>query len=298
MAPNARERSLLLDVESLRVFRELVAQGGFTAASRTLGITQPAVSLKIRRLEDRLGMSLILRDGHSFTLTAHGRDLLAHAVEIVEAHDRAVDHMRRSELTGAVRLGCSRAVEAGDLSEVVSRFRRTHPDIDLAIRVGPSPTISEMLDNGEVDVVLVQLIETGDAVRPTDLVWRRERLDIVQGLAADFTDEDPVPLVTFGPRSPYYPYLTAAVEASGRSYRIALLWPSIRGVQDAIGAGLGVGILNTSHLTDRMRPCPGIGAVKLPQVAFIMRSRAEADGNELIGALETHLTEILTSTGA
>lgn len=88
MTRSPRERSLLLDVESLRVFREVVAQGGFTAASRKLGITQPAVSLKIRRLEERIGTSLILRNGHSITLTASGRDLLAHAEEIVEAHDR------------------------------------------------------------------------------------------------------------------------------------------------------------------------------------------------------------------
>ena len=51
-----RTRSLLLDVESLRVFRKVVAHGGFSAASKTLGVTQPAVSLKIHRLEDRLGM--------------------------------------------------------------------------------------------------------------------------------------------------------------------------------------------------------------------------------------------------
>ena len=298
MARSPRERSLQLDVESLRVFRELVAQDGFTAASRTLGITQPAVSLKIRRLEDRLGISLILRDGHSFTLTAHGRDLLAHADEIVEAHDRAVDHMRRSELSGSVRLGCSGAVGAGELSEVVNRFRRTHPDIDLAIRVDASPTISEMLDDGEIDVALVQLVETGDAVRPTDLVWRREQLHIVHGLAVDFVDKDPVPLVTFGPRSPYYPQLMAAVEASGRSYRFALLWPSIKGVQDAIEAGLGVGILNTSHVTDGMRPWQGVASVDLPQVAFVLRSRAGSDGDELIAALETHLAEVLTSSVA
>ena len=293
MTQSPRERSLLLDVESLRVFRELVAQGGFTAASRKLGITQPAVSLKIRRLEERIGTSLILRDGHSFTLTAPGRDLLVHAEEIVEAHDRAVDHMRRSELSGVLRLGCSGAVGAEQLSELVSRFSRTHPDIDLAIRADASPRISRELDRGELDVALVQLIDVDGAVRPTDLIWRREQLHLVQGLDVDFTDKDPLPLVTFGPRSLYYPYLTAAVEASGRSHRIAVQWPSLRGVQDAIEAGLGVGMVNTTHLTGRMRPWRGIDPIELPRVVFVLRSRQDPDGNELIGLLEAHLTEIL-----
>lgn len=295
MTRSSRGRALHLDVESLRVFRELVAQGGFTAASKKLGITQPAVSLKIRRLEERIGMSLILREGHSFTLTAHGRNLLAHADGIVEAHDRAVDDMRRSELSGALRFGCGGAVTANEISEVVSRFRRTHPDIDLAIRAGTSADISEMLDDGEIDVALVQLIDVGDALRPTDLLWRREELHIVHGPDVDFTHEDPIPLVSYGRRSLYYLYLTAAVEASGRTYRMAVQWPSIRGVREAIEAGLGVGMLNTSSVTDRMRPWRGIAPVDLPRVVFVLRSRADADGDELVGALEGHLSEILTS---
>ena len=63
MARNSTGRRFSLDVESLRVFREVVTQGGFTAASKILGITQPAVSLKIRRLEERLGFTLIRRTG-------------------------------------------------------------------------------------------------------------------------------------------------------------------------------------------------------------------------------------------
>ncbi len=65
MSRHSRSRSRLFDVESLRVFRELVAQGGFTAVAKTLGISQPTVSLTIRRLEERLGMSLIVRNGYS-----------------------------------------------------------------------------------------------------------------------------------------------------------------------------------------------------------------------------------------
>ena len=294
MSRYSRRRSLLFDVESLRVFRELVAQGGFTAAAKTLGISQPTVSQIIGRLEERLGLSLIVRDGYSVILTAHGRDLLAHAEEIVEAYDRAVDHMQRSELCGAIRLGCSAVIAASGLAAVAGRFRRTHPHIDLVIRVDMSPTISAMLDGGEIDVALLNVVEVGDAVRSTDVVWRREQLQIVQDLEADLDGADPVPLVTSGARGLLDRHLVAAVTTAGRTYRIAAEWPSIKGVLDAIEAGLGVGIVPASHVTDRMRPWRRSESIELPNVALVLRSRADADGNELIGALEEHLREILT----
>ena len=276
------------------MFREVVSQGGFTAASKVLGLTQPAVSLKISRLEERIGLSLIRRDGHSLTVTEHGRDLLAHAEKIVEAHDRAVDHMRRSELSGIVRLGCSGDAALAYLSDVASRFGWTHPDIDLAIRVNESGVVSELLDYGEVDVGIIQLVEVDGAVRPGDEVWRREEIHVVQGLAADFTDADPVPLISFGPRSLYHPHLTALLDAAGRPHRTALEWPSIRGVQRAVEAGLGVGILNTPNITERMRPWTGIDPIELPTAAFVLRSRAGA-GNQLIDALRGHLSAALRS---
>ena len=274
----------------------MVAQRGFTAASKTLGITQPAVSLKIRRLEERVGMKLILRGGHSFVVTAHGRDLLAHAEEIVEAHDRAVDRMRRSELSGALRLGCSGAVAAEQLFQVASRFGRTHPDIDLTIRAGESWRISEMLDSSEVDVAIVQLVEVGDVVRPTDVVCRRDELHAIQGLDVDFTDEVPLPVVSFGSSSLYHSHLTAVLDAAGRAYRIAMEWPSIRGVQNAIEAGLGVGMLTTPHVTAGMRPWRGIDPLELPGALFVLRCRPHAEGNELIEVLRGHLAEVLTSS--
>lgn len=295
MTRGSRRRSLLFDVESLRVFRELVTQGGFTAAAKTLGISQPTVSLTIRRLEERLGRSLIARNGYSAIPTAHGRDLLAHAEEILEAYDRAVDHMRFGELRGELRLGCSAVVAATGLATVASRFSLTHPDIDLAIRVDMSPSISEMLDGGEVDVALLNVVEVGDAVRPTDIVWGRDQLQIVRGLDADLDGTDPVPLVTSGERDLLRPHLIAAVEAAGHTYRIATEWTSIKGVKDSIEAGLGVGIVPSSHVTAKMRSWRGNKSIELPRMALVLRSRADADRNELVAALEGHLKELLNT---
>lgn len=285
-----------MDVESLRAFREVVAQGGFTAASKVLGITQPAVSLKISRLEERIGSNLLRREGNSFTVTAHGRDLLAHAEKIVEAHDRAVEHMRRSELSGSLRLGCNAEIALSGLHRLTSRFRRTHPAVDLAIRVNESRILSELLDDGEIDVAILRRSVLEGAVRPTDEILQRDRLHAVQGLTVDFEDSDPVPLVAFGPSNAIDPYLRTALAAAGRTYRTALEWPSVSGVRSAIEDGMGVGILSTPLLTEQMRPWNGISPTALPALVFVLRSRADAERNELIDTLREHLSEDFAAT--
>ena len=136
-------------------------------------------------------------------------------------------------------------------------------------------------------------MEVDDAVRPTDVVWGREQLQIVRGLDADLDGADPVPLVTSGERDLLRPHLIAAMQATGHTYRIATEWTSIKGVRDSIEAGLGVGMVPTSHVTAKMRPWQGNKSIELPQAAFVLRSRADTDRNELIAALERHLEEIL-----
>ena len=293
MARPVRERALTLNVEPLRVFLEVVNRGGLTAAAKSLGMTQPAVSLRVRRLEERVGARLIRLDGRSLTVTAHGRDLLAYAAEIVEAHDRAVDHLRRSRLSGTVRLGCNGEVAASGLSQVMSRFGRTHPDIDVMIRVNGSAILGELLEEGEIDVALMQVVDTDGAVRPTDKVWRLDELQFVQGQAVDLTDEDPLPVVRFGPASIYDHVLVEALEAARRDHRVAMECLSIPGAQRAVEAGLGVAVLNTAIITAKMRPWTGVNPGGLPQVAFVLRCRAGAEGREEIDALAQDLAQAL-----
>ncbi len=282
-----------LDVESLRVFDEVVRRNGFTAAAAVLGMAQPAVSQKVRRLEERLGVTLIRRDGHSVILTAHGRDLLAHARGIVEAHDRAVASMRRSGLAGSIRLGCNEEIAARGLAPVISAFNRTFPEVTLAVRVNDSAYVAEWLDDGEIDLALIQVIDADGGVRPGDEVWGRVELVAVQGSEADFDAADPVPFVSFAPRSVYTGPFVEQVEIAGRAVFHAMECPGIDGVQRAIEAGIGVGVLNVRYVTELMRRWHGVD-LRLPAPAVVLRRRAGAEGrDELADALRDHLAAAL-----
>ena len=282
-----------LDVESLRAFRELVAADGFTAAADRLGVTQSAVSHKIRRLEERLGLDLVRRDGQTIVLTIDGRELLDHAEAIVDAHDRAVDSLQRSTVSGTVRLGCNEEVAATQLAEVASRFRRTHPDVALEIRVRDSAVIRRWFDEGDIDVALIQVLDTDDALRDGDEVWRRDELVVVQATGADFGGTDEVSLISFGPDCLYEPWFASAMADAGLRWRTVMECPSIQGVQAAVEAGLGVAVLNTPHVTEAMRPYEPLDDHTLPSVAFVLRAAVRAGADDAIDALRTHLAGAL-----
>ena len=78
-----------LDIESLRVYLTVLDAGGMTRAAERLHMGQSAVSRKVSRLEERVGQSLLIRDGHTLRPTRAGRALLPDAREMIDIHDRA-----------------------------------------------------------------------------------------------------------------------------------------------------------------------------------------------------------------
>ena len=279
--------ALRLDVESLRVLRAVVTAGSFTAAGDELGLTQSAVSHKIRRLEERIGATVLLRDGPDVVTTADGRELLEYADVMIRAHDAAVDRLRRRpDVTGTVRLGVNEEVAATELAEIVSHFRRTHPGVQLSIRVNDSAVVARWVESDDIDLALIQVMDVDGRVRPDDVVRRRDRLHVVQGSEVDLSHLDPLPLISFGPDCLYEPFLAEALEAAGYRHHRILECPSIQGVCAAVRAGLGVAVLNTPHVDDSMRAWGP--SIELPDVAFVLRSAPGLTSAPAI-ALRDHL---------
>ena len=94
-----------LDTESLRALIAVLEHGGMTNAADELDVSQSAISWRIRRLEERVGTDLLIRDGHKLSPTEAGQTLLRYAETIVSAHDAAVRTLSGSALEGTVRLG-------------------------------------------------------------------------------------------------------------------------------------------------------------------------------------------------
>lgn len=286
--------NMQLDVESLRTFLAVLEHGGMTKAAKQLHLSQSAVSWKIRRLEDRIGRPLFVREGHSLRLTRDGRALVEDAHLIVDVHDRAVSRLESSDLTGVVRLGSNDEVAASHMAAVLGRFTRVHPGARVEFVSTHSESLVESIDDGTIDVAVVQVSE--DGLRPGDVVLWSDQLRWLT-CCETLYDTGVVPLITFGDNCFYRPLSEPILDAHGIEHAIAFSGPSASGVHAAVEAGIGVAVLAERFVGgDVVEWERGSRLGPLPTVYQVARSGE--DRSELTEALLGAIADELGSSAA
>jgi DNA-binding transcriptional LysR family regulator len=239
-----------LNLDQLRALATVIELGSFSAAARRLNLTQPAVSLQVRELEDRLGVRLIERVGRTARATAAGRDLLSHAEDLLAAADRAVAAMRihREGHVGRVHVAAGPTALRYLLPPVVQQLRATHPDIELVMTTGTTNEIIELLLANTIDLGLTALPVDEDkfAVLP---VRTDEMLAIFPATEADIPDAVTPqevarrPLILEHQRGTQVRLSRAWLQAGGFDAKPVLQFNSIAAIKDAVTAGLGMAIV-------------------------------------------------------
>jgi len=159
-----------LDVESLRALLAVLDNGGMTRAAGQLNLTQSAVSWKVKRLEERVGRPLLIREGHAIRPTRDGRALIDDARRLVDIHDRAVARLRSSELTGTVKVGSNEEVDAERMASLLGRFRLAHPQASIEFIIDHTEHLAKKVDAGEIDVAVIQ-VDDHDLRRDDVVLW-------------------------------------------------------------------------------------------------------------------------------
>ncbi len=151
-----------MDVQALRTFVEVARRQGFTRASETLHVTQPAISKTVRALEEELGTPLLVRERRRVTLTQAGRLVferaqgILDALRVIEEEVGDVAALRR----GRLRIGMPPIVGVAFFPTLLAEFHTAHPGIVLELREEGSHHIEALVVNRELDV--------GAVVLPTD----------------------------------------------------------------------------------------------------------------------------------
>ncbi len=128
-----------LPLTALRSFEAAGRHGSFTRAAEELLVSQAAVSRQVRELEDRLGHALFERRHRHVVLTAHGRQLLDQLTISFDAIDRLLETMKTQAGAKILRISAEPSFAACWLVPRLDRFRRKHPDIDVALNPDPRP---------------------------------------------------------------------------------------------------------------------------------------------------------------
>ncbi len=280
-----------LDIESLRTFATVLDLGGMTRAAEALDVSQSAVSWKIKRLEEKVGRDLLIREGRKLRPSRDGRELLEYARTIIGAHDEAVNRLESSELSGTVRLGATEELSAARMCDVLARFNRIHPAARIEFVVESSSPLDAMLNRGELDVAVIQVLP--DACRPTDTVLWEDTL--VWMCAPDWLYETgDVPLITFGDNGFYRPLAQGVLANAGIKSWVSFSGPSIASVIGAAEAGLGVAVLAASSFESELIEWPR--AAELPVLPRSFQIARSSPGDSSPVATEL-ITEIVNELG-
>ena len=145
----------MLDTDQLRSFVAIVDTGSFTRAAERVNKTQSAVSMQIRRLEEQLGRPLFAKQGRGVRLTEDGEKLIDYARQMLQIEAAAFASVSRKALAGRIRFGIPDDYAESFLPEIVTRFARRHPLVELTVVCESSSCLAERVDGGELDMAVV-----------------------------------------------------------------------------------------------------------------------------------------------
>jgi DNA-binding transcriptional LysR family regulator len=279
----------LLDVDQLRTFIAIVETGSFTRAADAVHKTQSAVSMQMKRLEERLERSIFTRDGRASKLTDDGERLLDYARRIIKLNVEALTAFSDAELSGRVRLGVPDDYADRYLPEIMARFSVAYPGAELTVICEPSVDLIERIDANDLDLAI---ITHQQGSRPSE-TFRGERLLWVTSSRHLAHEEERVPLALGRPTCNWRRTAMERLESIGRPYRILYSSSNAGAVAAAVLAGLAVSVLPESGLRPGMRVLnPADGFPELPSCRIgLMRNPHETSA--LCQALADHIISSL-----
>jgi len=264
-----------LDLVDLQAVVTLAETLHFGRAADRLHVSQPALSKRIRRIEQEIGGQLLVRRYRDVRLTEagrvladHGRRVLQEAAATVALSQRAV----RGE-AGLLRIGFGIASILGLLPNVLLRFRRAHPDVELQLRDMSTPEQIAALGAGDIDVGFVRLPVSDPrlVVRPV----LDERLVAALGprspwrprLGLRSVASEPFIIIARARSASFYNHALGICAASGFTPRVVQEANELFTVLSLVGAGLGVSLVPRSTALLRL---PGVRfrEVKQPEAAW------------------------------
>ncbi|WP_310621160.1 LysR substrate-binding domain-containing protein [Flexibacterium corallicola] len=239
-----------LDVDQLRTFLAIAELGSFSRAGEAVHKTQSAVSMQMRKLEERVGKPIFVKDGRNSKLSREGYRLLEYASRMVALNDETLNAFEETESSGTIRLGLPDDYVERLLPQVLASFGRINPSVMLEVECNSSAYIRDRIDQGELDVGLVT---SGCELTRKGIHIRRESLHWITATNNPMHKVRPLRVAT-GPVTCCW--RSSAIQRLDKAkipHVIVFSSHSASALFGAVQAGLGVGILPDSAIRSEHR---------------------------------------------
>lgn len=167
-----------MKLHQLRIFVAVFEEGSFSAAAQRINATQSGLSMQVRDLEERYGVTLLTRSSTGVQPTEAGRLFYAQAMRVLRTSAEAEEMLHRisGSVTGHIRVGLMPTFTRAVLSPALLRFTEAFPMVRVSVLEAYSSQLSKAVGNGELDFAVVPAVSDPEVVRATHMATDREYL--------------------------------------------------------------------------------------------------------------------------
>lgn len=256
-----------LPTNLLRSFVAIVDTGSMLNASEKVFVTQSALSLQIKRLEELLQQSLFHRDGRRLTLTPAGELMLDYARKVLILHDEAVAAVTAGQFSGPARIGMVQDFAEMLLSGLLAQFAELHPEAQIYSRIAGTAELLGLLERRQLDIVLgFSAPNDPSAIAQAPMAWYGDPV---------LASRETIPLAVLETPCRFREAAIRALEDAGRSFRITVETPNLTTLRAAVQAGLGITCRTHLFLSDEA--IEGHDLPPLPRVSCILQTANALD---------------------
>jgi DNA-binding transcriptional LysR family regulator len=229
------DRLRTLDLTALRSFVTVAEVGGVTRAAGLLNLTQSAVSMQIKRLEDGLGLALFLRASRRLVLTPEGEQLLGYAQNMLRLNDEAVARMTSDGFEGEIRLGVPHDIVYPAIPGILKRLASVFPRVNVKLMSSFTVILREAFDRGTLDVILT----TESQPRPGGAILATRPLTWIGAVGGTAWQRRPLRL-GFKEACVFRPMVQAALTRAGIPWEMGVEGESEQAIEATVAADLAV----------------------------------------------------------
>lgn len=281
-----------LDITTLRSFVAVADSGGVTKAAGFLHLTQSAVSMQLKRLEELLGLELLDRSGRSIALTASGEQLLGYARRMVALNDEVMARLTDQAFEGEVNLGVPHDIVHPAIPRVLQRFNASFPRVKVNLTDSTTRRLKDGYSRGAYDLILTtesDAGEGGETIHRMQLRW-------VGARNGSSWRQRPL-RVAFCRHCIFRPLATAALDDDGIVWEMAVDSESDRTIEATVSADLAVTVLLEGTEPSHQELIDHGGTLPSLPVQQINLYGGEAPNNPLVGELAALIRQSFNSLG-
>ncbi|RWM83851.1 MAG: LysR family transcriptional regulator [Mesorhizobium sp.] len=264
----------MLDPDLLKTFLAFVDGGSLAQAASIIGRSASAVTTQMQRLEDIVGEPLLVPQGRGRVLTPAGEDLVGYARRILAVHREAWLALKGVRADGRVAIGTTQDFADSGLPDLLRAFAVSHPRVRIELRVGRSAELAQALQSGALDLAIAMR----QAPAPDEVGVLREPMMWLCSQKGLVSRQDELPLALLDPHCGFREAAIAALDTTGRRYRIAAGSASLAGLRTAVNAGVALTLRTARFAHSGIVEAPrDLGLPPVPIAEFAIRLRQDAE---------------------